>query len=237
MRRFMEKVLGVTQWRKEWQEDLSTTLSAAQKGLSVSMVVVIARESDLYSEVLYLFSFIGLSVGFVSAFIAEQSFGMKSDLLMLPLLGFAMGSTLFAFRGRFISRVAPKAIRDRVAHRAKSLFFDHYQHLKGKLALLYFSELEREALFLTSPELVEKTPSKEIQALLSKLIVNYNPQDPMLALRPALTSLGQLLRLHYGEATPDAPVQDQPRSPIYVGASDLPQPFQIPILKGNKDVN
>ena len=231
MKAIFEKILGVTPWKKEWQDELSTTLSHAQRGLGVNMVVVIARESDLYAEVLFLLSFAGLVVGAATAHFCRD-FVEGSDLVMFPILGFALGSTLFAFRRFFINRLAPRAIRDRVSGRAKALFFDHYQHLKGRLALLYFSELECEALFLASPELSESTPGKEIQRALSLLIMDYKHKNPMASLGPAITALGELLRAHYGSGDAEGN-----REPIYVGASDRLLPFQVPILKGSKDLN
>lgn len=233
MKVFFQKLLGATPWKKEWQEALTHALEQAQKGLGVSMIVVIARESDLYAEALFLLSFLGLAIGSGLAHLGLNHWVSK-DLISLPVLGFALGSTLFAFRRFFINKIAPRAIRDRVAGRAKSLFFDHDQHLKGKLALLYFSELEKEALFLSSPELADKTPAKEVQEILSRLITRYDAKSPMASLGPAIAELGDVLRIHY-DSEHDTPIIVG--SPLYVGASDRPLPFQVPILKGSKDVN
>lgn len=235
MRKFIERCLGIQPWKREWQDDLTRTLSDTQKGLGVSMVVVIARESDLYAELLYLLSFLGLAVGVAAASWTRARWGVSSDQAALPLLGFALGSTLFAFRRFFLNRVAPRAIRERVSGRAKALFYDHYQQLKGRLVLLYLSEMEREALFVTSPDLTEKTPAKEIRRILTELIARYSQKNPMETLRPALFSLGELLRMHYGAAEGSAPVLVQP---VYLGASDRALNTQIvPILKGSKDIN
>lgn len=235
MRKLMERCLGIQPWKKDWQDDLTRTLSDTQKGLGVSMVVVIARESDLYAELLYLLSFGGLIVGVGVASWMRARWGVSPDHAILPLLGFALGSTLFAFRRFFLNRVAPRAIRERVSGRAKALFYDHYQQLKGRLVLLYLSEMEREALFVTSPDLTDKTPAKEIRRALSELISHYSQKNPMESLRPALLSLGELLRAHYGSAEGDAPVQVHP---VYLGASDrASQAPVVPILKGSKEIN
>ncbi len=236
MRKFIERCLGIQPWKKEWQADLTRTLSDTQKGLGVSMVVVIARESDLYAELLYLLSFLGLAVGVGAASWLRSHSGVSADQAALPLLGFALGSTLFAFRRFFLNRVAPRAIRERVSGRAKALFYDHYQQLKGRLVLLYLSEMEREALFVTSPDLTEKTPAKEIRRILSELIASYSQKNPMQTLRPTLLTLGELLRVHYGAAADGgSPVLVHP---VYLGASDrVMQADVVPILKGSKDIN
>ncbi|MBS1983857.1 MAG: hypothetical protein JST16_06770 [Bdellovibrionales bacterium] len=234
MKSVFERLLGIAPWKPEWQEELSATLTQAQKGLSVSMVVVIARESDLYAEVLFLLSFLGLSLGVLVSYFCRSRIDFD-DLILIPLLGFALGSTLFAFRRFFINRMAPRAIRDRVANRAKAHFFDHDQHLQGQIVLLYFSELEREALLLTSPELIATIPKDEVQRALSKLIVHYTQRDPMHHLSPCLLTLGDILRRRYG-LVGDAPAATS-RMQLYIQASDRPSQLQIPILKGNKDIN
>ena len=229
---FLRRILGASAWRPDWQAELSETLNRAQKGLGVSMVVVIARESDLYAEVLYLLSFVGLAIGTSVAFFMQDSFQTVSDALAAPLLGFSVGSTLFAFRRFFINRIAPRAIRDRVANRAKSIFHDHEQHVNGKLALLYFSEMESEALFLSSQELVEQMPTQAVQAILSQLAIKYRSNKPMEELRPALLELGNALRRSFASDEPPMML-----APIYVAGADRPISFRIPILKGSKDIN
>lgn len=229
MKPFVERLLGIVPWKREWQEALSLSLQKAQDGLPVNMVVVVARESDLYAEVLFLLSFAGLALG------VSLGSWMNLDPSLPALVGFAVGSTLFAFRRFFISRAAPRAIRDRVANRAKALFFDHEQHLKSRVFLVYLSELEREAIFLASPDLTEKVPSREVRAILSKLVQKYESKNPIVALEPALVALGGVLKAHFG--TTDEPPSGRKRPLLYVVASDRPVLPQIPVLKGSKDIN
>lgn len=235
MKNFIEKILGMTPWKPEWKDELSETLKEAQTGLSVNMIVVIARESDLYAEVLFLLSFLGLSLGSVGAYVFKHFYGLQEELIVLPLLGFALGSTLFGFRRFFINKMAPRAIRDRVAARAKTHFHNHLTNLKERVTLLYFSEMEREAIFLTSPDLVEKTPRTDVQKNLSQLVQQYDPGAPMVALRKALLSLAEALRVHFG------PLSEQKTGVVHsfvFGASDQqPDAMNVPILKGNKDIN
>lgn len=234
---FLQKLAGSSPWRPEWQHRLNESLREAQRGLAANMVVVVARESDFYAELLYLLSVGGLGLGVLAAWGVETlTRHPLEDALILPLAGFALGSLLFAFRARFLHRFAPRAVRERVAARAKTQFFDHEHSLKGQLILLYLSEMEEEALLLSSAELTARlAEAPELPRILSKLVRGYTRKNPLGRLEPALRELGEVLRLRLGEvnevnATPAGKA-------VFVAASDGASRLQIPLLKGSKDIN
>ena len=240
--KWLKRLAGAPAWKPEWQDQLNEALKDAQRGLGLHMVVVIARESDYYGELLYLLSVFGLGVGVLLAYLLEGHLGLETwDLIALPVGGFALGSLLFGARGYFLNRFAPKAVRERAAARAKTQYFDHEQHFGGPLVLLYFSELEREALLLSTPENMEvfqATP--EIPRVLSKLVRHYNRREPTLSMGPCLRELGEAMRLKFatreGEAAPTG--RNRSAGQVYVQASDQASPaLRVPILKGSKDIN
>ena len=237
MNKWLHRLFGTTPWEKRWQDELSIALKEAQSELPINMVVIVARESDLYAEILFILSFLGLSLASAAAYLLRGSAMEITDLLALPLMGFSLGATAYAFRRYFISKIAPKAIRDRVAQRAKAQFFDHWQHLKGHLALVFFSELEQEALFFSSPEITSHIPGVEVQAALSELLRNYSPQNPMPSLRLCLTKLGGILKMSLVSIERGRQSGREPQA-IFIGASDSAAPkLRVPILKGTKDIN
>lgn len=234
----LKKFLGQSTWKKEWQEELAQSLQEAQHGLNVHMVVAIANESDFYAEVLFILSFLGLSFGAALGWYFQENITDLNNLLLFPVAGFAVGASLFQFRHFYLARFAPRAVRERVALKAKSLFYDHSQNLKGRLAVLYFSELEEEVLFVTSPDLIDQVPAAELQSTLSNFIQRYKRTRPLEALRPALLKLGELLRNSLGAASDTQFVPDDLTKPIYLGASDQAlSHLRIPIMKGSKDIN
>lgn len=237
MKAFLRKLLGQHTWKKEWQEALSLSLREAQQGLNLNMVVAVAAESDFYAELLYILSFIGICLGTLLSFFLRDQISSPSDFLLIPLLGFAIGSSLFQFRHLFLSRVAPRATRERVAARAKSLFFDHSQNLKGRVVLLYFSEMEHEVLLVASPGLLETVPENEMQKPLSKLIREYSRKDPLKSVQPCLEELGKLLRMHLVSSPDESQIPREFLGPIYIGSSDKRDFLKVPILKGSKDIN
>lgn len=235
---WLKKFLGQSTWKKEWQAELSSTLQEAQRGLNVHMVVAIALESDFYAEVLFILSFLGLSIGGALALLLRDSISSPTDLMLFPVMGFAIGASLFQFRHFYLHQFAPRAVRERVALKAKGLFYDHSQNLKGRLAVLYFSELEREVLFVTSPDLLNEVPQKDLQVTLTTLIQSYQRKNPLAALRPALLRLGELLKSSLGAAEDTTFVPDALAKPLYLGASDQGLThLKVPILKGSKDIN
>ncbi len=234
---FWRKLLGAETWKQEWQDELSRVLNEAQAGLSINMVVIIAKESDLYAELLFILSFLGLSIGTLIAVLFNNVLTDYRDLVLVPVLGFAFGTTLYAFRRFFISKFAPRAVRDRVAQRAKSQFFDHMQHLRSRLCLVYFSEFEREALFLASPEIIHDIPSDRVQGLLSQLVQKYDERLPMKSIGPCVLGLGKLVGDAIKLQTPYAQAAAQKTRPVFIGASDSPSSLKVPILKGSKDIN
>ena len=221
-------------WKPEWHESLSKSLNEAQRGLGVNMVVVIARESDLYAEILFLLSFFGLSLGAACAYLLKGTLSVD-DLLILPMTGFALGATVYSFRRAYLFRIAPKAVNERVSSKAKMQFYEHLQHVKRQLTLLDFSEMESRAVFCTSPDIPDSLPREPIDQILGKLSQDYDAADPLKALTPALLELGEYLRRHLGTMEGGI-VQQVAPSPIYVGATDRNM-TRIPLLKGNKDIN
>jgi hypothetical protein len=236
MNRFMQKILGANPWKSEWQQELTTTLQEAQTGLPVNMIVIIARESDVYAELLFLLSFLGLSLGSLIAYGLSMKGYRLQDLLGFPMAGFALGATLYSFRRFFLGRLAPKAIHDRVSQKARSQFYDHAQNLKDRITLIYFSELERRGHFLCSAELKSEIPCNEIDGLIRDLAKNYNPRNPLSALKPCLLKIGSLLRISLKPRSETMPLADNP-SPVFIGATDRPGATAVPVLKGNKDIN
>ncbi len=232
--------LGTSPWKKEWQEDLSNSLKEAQAGIPLNLVVIIARESDLYTEVLFILSFLGLSIGSILAYALRQSGLQVDELLMIPLVGFSLGATIYAFRKYYISKMAPRAVRERVAEKAKGQFFDHLQNVKQKLSLIYISEVEKEAFMFSSPDISHLIPAKEIQKTLSKLVINYSMGRPLDTLRPALLEMGQLLRSAFNSSGKEGPqIPTRPTEPIFIRASDRKSSTEqkVHVLKGSKDIN
>ena len=215
--------------------ELNSTLHEAQAGLPANVVVVVTRESDMYAEVLYLLSFAGLIFGSVAALIFRFSMHTAGDLISLPLMGFAAGSTLYHFRRFFLGKIAPRAVREKVVLRAKATFLDQSQAVKGKLVLFFFSEIEREAVLLASPEFDMIVTSRELKKLLHKLSTDYNSREPLKALAPALIELGAVLKTFLGTNT--TAEEYLRRITALVGASDREITPVIPVIKGSKDIN
>jgi len=234
----VKNLLGVNPWSAEWQNKLREEVETAQQGLAVNMVVVVTKESDIYAEILFILTFLGMSFGSLLAFFLRSSQFPFEDLLALPLAGFALGASLFTIRKFFLHKIATKAVKERVANRAKALFFDHQSHMEGSLVLTYFSELEREVLFLTSPEITSKIPQKEIASHLEELLKSYDVKDPLKSLGPCLSKLGQSLRDHLPKEARSKSFSSRATSQYFLGASDRRSlPLQAPLIKGNKDIN
>ncbi len=235
-RAFLSRFRNSARWSRSWQSSLNASLQEAQRSVGVNMVVVVARESDFYAELLFLASAFGLGLGLLAASLFGDSLAQPGDLLLLPLCGFALGSFLFAFRGLYLHRIAARAVRERVSNRAKSQFFDHEHHLKGPVVLLYVSELEHEALLLYSGSLAEPLADfPELGRILDRLVRDYDKQRPMAALATALSQIGEELRLRLGSTSGAIEAKSEA---LVLGATDLVPPvLRVPVLKGNKDVN
>jgi uncharacterized membrane protein len=234
-KRLFRRFFGTKPWKQQWLDELNTTLHEAQAGLPANVVVIVTRESDMYAEVLFLLSFLGLIAGSIAAIFLKTELLSPEDLISLPLMGFAAGSTLYHFRRFFLSRLAPKSIREKVLAKAKALFLDQIHNVKGKLVLFYFSEVEREAVILASPEMDTIYGSADLKRLLHNLSQNYQNKDPLKALGPALRQLGEVLKIHLGSGAAGENFVRSFRS--LLGPSDVPNEKIIPILKGNNDIN
>jgi len=236
MKKSIRRFLGQNPWKKEWQDGLSNTLEETQQGVNANMVVAIAVESDFYAEVLFILSFVGLALGTIAGFLCRGVIDNPNDLILFPATGFAIGASCFQFRHFYLHRFAPKALRERVAARAKAMFFDHSHNMKGRVVLLYFSELEREVLLVSDPEMLKEIPSEDLRKHLSKLIRDYSANNPLISLRPCLIELGNLLRIYLGPSK-EGEMLTEIRVPIYLGATDKTDYLKVPILKGSKDIN
>lgn len=231
----LKRILGLSPWKPEWQEGLSKKLQDTQRGLNTSLVVIVARESDLYTEILFLFSALGFGLGMLVSIFLEGFVEQPTDILLPPIAGFTLGATLYAARHWYIHWLAPRAVRQRVLQKAKSQFFDHSQNLKSKIFLLYLSEMEREALVLTSPEIQDAIPQESLQRVLGRLLTAYSEQDPLVALNPCLNQVGELLRQ---SSLYEINQKEVPASrAFFVVAGDKKPQLTVPVLKANKDIN
>ncbi len=222
-------------WKKEWQNQLAKTLEKAQAPLGLNFVVVIARESDLYTEILYFVSFVGLLVGTALGFVARYFGGQDwPDPLFFPLLGYTSGSLLHLGRKFFLRRAFTSLAQKKVTSRAQSYFFDYSNQIQDRVAMLYFSEAERIATFLTSPSIEDKVPKKEILQTLLHLEARYSEKTPLASLVPTLENISILLQSHIPELGSNTSKLATP--PLFVGPSDHARNF-VPVLKGSKDVN
>lgn len=234
MKKFFKSFFASPAWKKEWVDELNSTLHEAQEGLPANVVVVVTRESDMYAEVLYLLSFLGLILGSVGALLFKSYFENVNDLISLPVMGFAVGSTLYHFRRFFLSRLAPRAIREKVLLRAKASFLDQAHVVKGRLVLFFFSELEREPVILASPDIDSLVATSELRKLLAALAADYDPKKPLKALGPALVELGGLLKIQLGTGSEERFVRS---FQSLVGPSDMQKNIIIPIINGSDDIN
>ena len=226
---------GTRIWKNEWQDALSEALKKAQDHLSLNLVVVVAKESDLYTEILYFLSFLGLIVGTLFAFwLQSHPNTTLPDPLVFPILGYTAGSLAHVARRFFLKRSFARLARIKVSIKAQSYFVDYMNRLPGRVALLYFSETEQVAAFITDPELQEKLPHDDLEILLGRLERNYVSKNPIIALEPALENLSIMLKSYAPEL--DASPKRSVTPPIYVGASDI-QNRVVPVLRGNKDIN
>jgi hypothetical protein len=225
-------------WKKEWKEQLSVQLKETQQGLKANFVAVIIRESDLYSELLFLLSFLGLSAGLVIALFMENKVARPTDLLLFPVLGFCVGTTIFHLKRFYLKKVAAKAVKFRVSQKAKSLFYEHQHHHKGPLLFLFFSELEREAVLLASKDVLPALPQQKIKERLAIFSKVYKSKDPLKSFTPLLNDLASWLKLALGSSSLKAILDENSPAPLYfISSGSKEDPIPVAVLKGNKDIN
>jgi xanthosine utilization system XapX-like protein len=225
-------------WKDEWKEELSVALKETQKGLKANFIAVIIRESDLYGELLFLLSFAGLSVGLVVAYFLETEVARPLDLLLFPILGFCVGTSIFHFKKYFLKRIAAKAVRQRVAQKAKSLFYDHQNNHKGPVFFLFFSELEKEAVYLASRDVWNELPHEKLRERLQKFSRSYEARAPLKGFKPLLEDLGSLLKLSLNAIPINEMIPENSEAPVYfISSGTKEDPFPVAVLKGNKDIN
>lgn len=232
----IKKWLGISRWQPHWRGELEKALQQTQSATNVQMAVVVAKDSDSYSELLFLLTLMGLGIGSMCSFAARDLFESSLDLLALPLLGFSSGVLLYQFRALYVRKLAPKAVRERVSNKAKAFFFDYLSTTEAPLFLLYVSEVENEAYFVAMPQMLRSLGDHErlIQSALHRLIVNYDSSDPIPALKMALSEISTILANLFTQ--PESATQDAPKALVFM-PTDSPTAFPTVMLKGTKDIN
>lgn len=235
-----KKYLKSKQWKPEWKDRLAETLQELQKDTELRFVLVVAEESDLYTELLYFLSFLGLLTASILAFALENlSFAQKfaayfPDLWALPLIGYTAGSLLHFFRSHFLRGPFRQLAKKKVFSRAQNYFLEHMQEGEtAPLSLLYFSASESRAALVSSQSIERVLPKAPVKAILRKLENDYSPSDPSIALIEAIRSLISTIKNH----VPSSPTKAGARSGfVLVKASDHDRSF-VPILDGGDGVN
>jgi hypothetical protein len=237
----IKRWLGISHWQPHWRGELEEALQQNQHSTKVQMAVVVAKDSDSYSELLFLLTLLGLSIGSIAAFAARSLFETSLDILALPLLGFSSGVLVYQFRALYVQKLAPKAVRDRVANKAKAFFYDYLSATNSPLFLLYISEVEGEAYFVGLPHLLKELGDrdKEVQSALHRLIVNYSPNNPIPPIKIALLELSTILSKTYDPLFLSEELKlnhETPKALVFM-PSDSPNALPTVMLKGNKDIN
>jgi len=231
----IKRVLGLVKWKDSWRKDLERSVEELQSKTKIRVAVIVARESDTYSELLFLVSFLGLSLGILISLILSNSFDPQLDILAFPVLGFSAGVMTYQFRSLYISKLAPKAIKNRISLKAKSFFFDYSYKSNIPLCLIYISEMEKQSYFLALPETFTKLglAEKEILSSLSRLILNYKLEDPIPAIAACIYELEKVLSI----AFPPTKNSKEALKAYLQMPSDSPIELPTVILKGNSDIN
>lgn len=232
----LKKWLGMSHWLPHWRGELESALQENQSNTRIQMAVVVAKDSDSYSELLFLLTLLGLGIGSAASFYARELFESPIDLLAMPLLGFSSGVLVYQFRALYVHKLAPKAVRERVSNKAKAFYFDYLSSTESPLFLLYISEIENEAYFVSIPQMLRHLGEAEpqVQSALHRLIVNYDTSDPIPAIKIAMREITEILAQHLGIEVPD--VVPSPKSLVFM-PTDSRTSFPSVMLKGNKDIN
>ncbi len=223
------------EWKKEWQERLSHLLESATQRLRINLVFVVAEESDPYSELLFLFSFIGVAMGSLAGLIFKVfQIDPGVDLYVFPLLGFTAFGMLHLKKSRWLRGRFQSLAEKRVALKARSYFYD-YQSSQTPVLLIYLSESEQLVEILKSPDLNTDLTDEKRAALIAGFLSTFEKNNPLPAVEKLLDQIIGILspvvkELHVSEGeTGFSP-------PVFVPASDFDIRV-VPILKGNKDIN
>ncbi|HVJ63869.1 MAG TPA: hypothetical protein VM901_01300 [Bdellovibrionota bacterium] len=236
----LKRWLGISHWLPHWRGELEEALQQTQTSNRVQLAVVVAKESDSYSEILFLLTLLGLGIGSLASYLAQGLFESNLDMLSMPLLGFASGVLVYQFRSLYVQKLATKAVRDRVANKAKAFFYDYLSATNGPLFLLYISEVENEAYFVGMPQLLRELGEheKDIQSALHRLVVNYNPNDPIPPIKVALKEIAQILSDTFtGDNLGSMELSHEtPRALVFM-PSDSASTLPTVVLKGTKDIN
>ncbi len=223
-----------------WRGELEVALQQSQTSNRVQLAVVVAKDSDSYSELLFLLTLLGLGIGSIASFFAQNLFETPLDMLAMPLLGFSSGVLVYQFRALYVQKLAPKAVRDRVSNKAKAFFYDYLSATKVPLFLLYISEVENEAYFVGLPHLLKElgAQDKSIQSALHRLIVNYNPNDPIPPIKAALQEISLILsQLFENDNDDDLALNHETPKALVFMPSDSHSTLPTVMLKGTKDIN
>jgi hypothetical protein len=232
------KKLRKHQWRKEWQDRLSVLLESATARLKLNMVFVVAEESDPYSELLFLFSFIGVSVGsFVGLFLKVFKWDIGIDLYVFPLLGFTGFGLFHTRKSLWLRKFFKNLAETRVQQKARAYFYDYHSNPTIPMILVYISESERKLEILRSPDMIQQLSPSRIGEIQKMFDSKYADQDPLAAVEAIIEQISAILGpLRKEISVNPEDISENFSRPIFVTASDLDLKV-IPILKGSKDVN
>lgn len=234
------KLLKKKEWQPEWKDRLADTLQELQQDTDLRFVLVVAEESDLYTELLYFFSFLGLLFASTLAYclqnlsFAKDYASMFPELWALPLIGYTAGSLLHFFRAYFLRGTFRQLAHKKVSARAQNYFLEHIQEEDPQpLSLLYFSARESRAVLVNSQSVEKIAPKGAIKQILRNLEKSYSPSNPSKSLIEATKLLVETLKKHI----PHSEGNSNSKSRILlVQASDHDRSF-VPILDGGDGVN
>jgi hypothetical protein len=225
-------------WKKDWQDRLSALLEKATTRLKINVVFVVAEESDPYSELLFLFSFVGVTVGsFIGLAFKVLSIDAGIDLYVFPLLGFTMFGLLHVKKNIWLRTRFRNLAQKRVNLKARSFFYDYCANSSAPMVLIYLSESEVLLDILRSPELKDVLHEERTKALIKEFLAEFKIDNPIVAIEKLIDQIINMLTPAVQEFHIDENEDGGGFSPpVFVPASDFDIRV-VPILKGNKDVN
>jgi hypothetical protein len=225
-------------WPKEWQEKLSELLESATQRLKLNLVFIVAEESDPYSELLFLFSFAGVSAGFfVGLALKIFQVDLGIDQYVFPLLGFTGFGLFHTRKSQWLQKSFKNLAAKRVQQRARDYFYDYYSTPHSPLILIHLSESERRMEILRSPDLNEQLSPVKIDEIKKIFYRKYKSHQPMTTIQEIIDQLVHTLAPLRQEIETKSGKDTSPRpEPMFVVASDLELRF-VPVLKGNTDIN
>ena len=232
------KKLRKHQWRKEWQDKLSILLEAASTRLKLNLVFVVAEESDPYSELLFLFSFVGVSVGsFFGLFLKVFNLDIGIDLYVFPLLGFTGFGLFHTRKSLWLRKLFKNLAETRVQQKARAYFYEYHSNPTIPMILVYISESERKIEILRTPDMIQQLSPAKIREVCDSFYSNFADKDPLTAVETIINRITDILGPLRDEVMiTEEDLAENFSPPVFVPASDIELKF-IPTLKGSKDVN